>query len=206
LLESCIIFYFLLKKIRISSDKIGRNGSASTHNNVLVRRMKNRVMAIVLVGICAVTQMAQARPEPMSPAPGAKAGNPDLLGPLAADQWKTPVATVNPEVLIPDDSTNARTAAVFDSHFKTPFGANAFPSANSSRSGHSQLDAAKPIEIEKVEVHSDDALSDKPVAAAPIPQSESKRVAIIAVAGMALLAFRKLRRAKTAMPPKPSFL
>jgi hypothetical protein len=135
------------------------------------------------------------------PPPGAKTGNHDLLGPVGSDEWKAPVATVNPEVLIPDDSSGSRPGV---SGFKSAFGANAFPSADSSHSGDSQFAAAKPIE--KVEMHHVDALFDQPVIAAPAPRSGTKRVAIVAVAIMALLAYRKFRRPKNGMPPKPSFL
>ena len=168
--------------------------------------MKHRVISItvVLVGICFGTPMAHARPDSFLPQSGTKSGNPDLLSPLSGEQWKTPVATVNPEVLIPDDSTNARPGGLFDSHSKSSFGANAFPSANAARAGNSQVEASKPIE--KIEAHNDDALSDPPVAAAPIPRSDSKRVVIVAIASVALLAFRKFRRPKAALPPKPSFL
>jgi hypothetical protein len=166
--------------------------------------MKHRVIlaTVVLVGICAINQnqTAHARPDPLVPPPGAKAGNPDMLGPLANDQWKAPVATVNPEVLIPDDSTNAKASGLIDPYFKSSFGANAF----ATRTGSSPLEVTKPIE--KIETHDEGALSDQPVAAVAAPRSDSKRVMMIALASIALLAFRKLRRPKTATPPKPSFL
>jgi hypothetical protein len=160
-------------------------------------------ITIVLVGICTAPQMAHARPDPVPP--GAITGNHDLLGPVGSDEWKTPVATVNPEVLIPDDSSGSRLGGVSEPHFKSAFGANAFPSTNSSHGGDSQFAAVKPIE--KVEMHHDDAPSDPPVATAPAPRSSgTKRVVIVAVASMVLLAFRKFRRPKNGIPPKPSFL
>lgn len=142
--------------------------------------------------------MARASADSPTVAPGAKRGNPDLLGPLAGGEWKAPIATVNPGVLIPDDASGSGPP------FKSSFGANAFPSANSPHSGSSQVAAAKPIEM--VELHRDSPLSDEPVAVAPAPKSETKRVVTVALAALTLLAFRKFRRRNTGMPPKPSFL
>jgi hypothetical protein len=167
--------------------------------------MKNRVilLAVALFGIQAATQTALASP-PAPPVSNWGARNPGFLGPrLGGDLWKAPVATVNPSSLIPDDSADSHSLDGFTApHFESSFGRDSFQLANAFNGNNSE--GAKPIE--KVEVRSDDSPYDHPATAvvAP-PKSENKRIAIIALGSVALLAFRKFRR--TGMPPrKPSFL
>ena len=114
--------------------------------------------------------------------------------------WQAPVGTVDPEQLISDDSTNSTADA----------------SLPKIHSGSFQVASGKPIQIEAskpIEMvgNGNKAAIDRPVpvlaTARTKPESDSKRIILVAVISVAVLSYRKFRRVNaTPRPPKPNFL
>ena len=113
--------------------------------------------------------------------------------------WQAPVGTVDPEQLISNDSTNSTVGA----------------SLPKIHSGAFQVAGGKPIQIEAskpIEMVADgnNAAIDRPApvlaTATPKPKSDSKRIILVAVISVAVLSYRKFRRASSPYPPKPNFL
>jgi len=170
--------------------------------------MKNRVILLVIVflGIRVATQAARAA-NPVLGAPASrKEPGQNFLGPrLGGDLWEAPAATVNPDFLIPDDSAIPVLSDEFTGHhFETTFGRDSFLLADAFKSDVMQVENVKPME--KIEVRSEDSLYDQPAAVAPPRRGETKRILLIALAGLAILVFRKFRAQGSVPRQKPSFL
>ena len=153
------------------------------------------------------TQAARAAiPLPGAP-PSRKEPSHSFLEPrLEGALWDAPAATVNPGFLIPNDSANPDPSDEFtEHHFESTFGRDSFLLADAFKSNVMQVENVKPIE--KIEARSEDSLYDQPAVVAPPRKSETKRIFLIAIASVTILAFRKFRRTAAGMPSqKPSFL
>jgi len=170
--------------------------------------MNNRAifLIVVLLGLRVAIQAARAA-LPMPGAPSNREHNPNLLGPrLGGESWNTPVATVNPGVLIPEDSDGSGSLNEFtEHHFESTFGRDSFQLADTFKSDATEVENVKPIE--KIEARSEDPLSDQLTTVMPSHKSETKRIFLIALASVAFLAFRKFRQPQAGMPRrKPNFL
>jgi hypothetical protein len=170
--------------------------------------MKHR--AFVLIGLLFAVHFAPhlARanfiPPPNSGPRTYSFGNP--LGKDVAGTWKSADAN-GPDGLMPsEDSTNSGCLNGFsESHLDSLFGSNSSAQAGSVRSGNTKIERTKPIE--KVEPRSEED-SYVPQSSPAVPRkSDGKRVMLVAFGSIALLAYRKFRRARASVPwRKPSFL
>lgn len=173
--------------------------------------MKNRAFAAIIFLLGAFVFISSAQGEPrlqgknpsMVPFPGT-AGQDMSQG--GWQNWQAPVGTVDPDRLISSDSTVSTMAGVSPAH------------SDSIQSDSRLADAFRdgtPIQVEKpklVETTTESARSaGQPAAAlanaAPKAKSDSKRIVLIACISLAVLAYRKFRRANARpYPRKPSFL
>ena len=163
-------------------------------------------LIVILLGFRVAIQAARAA-LPMPGAPPSREHDPDILGPrLGGESWNAPAATVNPGVLIPEDSDNSGSLNEFtEHHFESTFGRDSFQLADTFKSDVTEVENVKPIE--KIEARSEDPLYDQPATVMPPHKSETKRIFLIALASVAFLAFRKFRRPQAGMPRrKPNFL
>ena len=167
-------------------------------------KMKNwaLVATVFVLGTFILTPLAHSEPR-MSPRtkalPFQGSGGRDISED-GWQNWQAPVGTVDPEQLISDDSTNSTVDA----------------SLPKIHSGSFQVAGGKPIQIEaskpiEMVANGNNPAIDRPapvlVTATPKPKSDSKRIILVAVISVAVLSYRKFRRANaTPYPPKPNFL
>lgn len=170
--------------------------------------MKNRafVVSVFLLGTFVSTPLAHGDPTiaPKNPRATPYQGNGPDISQGAWQSWQAPVGTVDPDRLISDDSTNSTAGYHFDS-----IKSDSFQLANASNKGGKpiQVERTKPIEIESE--NTEPVAPPNPVlaTATPKPKSDSKRIIMVAVISVAVLGYRKFRRANTSpYPPKPNFL
>jgi len=171
--------------------------------------MKNWAFAITifLIGGFVVTSAVRAAPPPPrypKTMPFEGAGDRDISE-NAWRSWQAPVGTVDPSRLIPDNST--------DSAASNGFSLNASDSFQPAKS----FEQGKPIEVEQTKPierfePENTGLTDHrspPLLATTSPKSksDSKRIIMVAAISVAVLAYRKFRRAHASRyPPKPNFL
>ena len=164
--------------------------------------MKIRAFAAIvfLVGTYISTSDLHAEPtvQPKNPkrVPYQDNSGPDISQ-NAWQNWQAPVATIDPDRLISDDSTGTTAVAGI-------------------KSGLFQVANGKPVEVEASKPNentesssTDSAVKPAPMlaTAAPKPKSDSKRIIMIAVISVAVLGYRKFRRANAGpYPRKPNFL
>lgn len=177
--------------------------------------MKNRASAVIvfLLGTFIITPALWAGPPPPRmpktlPFQGAVGGRD--ISESAWPNWQSPVGTVDPGRLIPDDTTNFMGGDGLELSPSGPFKAVSLPMTKSVSGGTPiQVEPTKPIEQLETEHPS---LANQPPApmlatAAPKAKSDSKRIITVAVISVVILAYRKFRRANAkSHPPKPSFL
>ena len=118
--------------------------------------------------------------------------------------WQAPVGTVDPSRLIPNNSA--------DSAASNGFSLNASDSFQTAKSYDQekpiQVEQTKPIERSEPENSGLTDPQSAPLLATTSPKtSDSKRIVMVAAISVAVLAYRKFRRAHTGRyPPKPNFL
>ncbi len=124
----------------------------------------------------------------------------------AWQSWQAPVGTVDPERLIPDDSTDS--AAELPQYHFDSFKSDSFQLASSLKGGKPiQVEESKPVEIESENSGSAPQSPAVVATAVPKPKSDSKRILMVAIVSVAVLGYRKFRRSHVGpYPPKPSFL
>jgi hypothetical protein len=122
----------------------------------------------------------------------------------AWSSWQAPVSTVDPSQLVSTDSTASN--GVVGARFSSGRGAS-YQFANSFSDGKPiHVEKSKPIQ-EVTGNPSPVADQPEPVVAAAAPKSGSKHLLLVTFASVAILAYRKFRRAKAGpYPRKPSFL
>jgi len=169
--------------------------------------MKNRAFAItmVVVGVCFASRLvwADATLQPKNPknAPFEGSGGRDISqNPL--ESWQAPVGTVDPSRLMPAESMS--------SNGISPNGLGA------TKSDSVQLAKAftpgTPIQIEQSQTipkaeNANSTPAEVIATATPKGKSNSKRIITIGLICVAILAYRKFRRAHAGRyPPKPNFL
>jgi len=168
--------------------------------------------SILILGTSASTPLAHAdpsvQPRAQKTVPFQGAGGRDISQ-SAWQSWQAPVGTVDPERLIPSDSTDSTATAAGQQYHFDSFKGGSFQLASGVKEGKPiQVEESKSIEA--VENQSDNS-APKPAAvvatAAPKPKNDSHRVLMIAFISVAVLGYRKFRRANASQhPPKPNFL
>lgn len=176
--------------------------------------MKNRAFAIAifLLGTFIVISTAQADPPPPrypKTMPFQGSGGRDISE-NAWQNWQAPVGTMDPSRLIPDGSTNLMAADGLPLQASDPSKAVSLDVTKFASEGKPiQVAQTKPIEMSETEHTSQTDASHVPVLASAVqkPKNDSKRIITIAALSVAILAYRKFRRAHSkSHPPKPSFL
>ena len=158
---------------------------------------------VLLIGMETFTPAAHAEPRVQSNNPK-RVPFQDNSGPDISENawqnWQAPVATVDPDRLISDNSTNLNNATA-----SAELKSGAFQVAEGKPI---QVEATKPIEkIESASTENPDKPAPMLATVAPKPKSDSKRIIVIAVISVAVLGYRKFRRASAnPYPPKPNFL
>jgi hypothetical protein len=125
---------------------------------------------------------------------------------VSAAPWKSTDAGNLYNLAPRDDSTNSITLKGFsECHLDSLFGTNSSLAGGSLHGANMKVEITKPIE--KVEPRNENpAFDPQPVPIAP-RKSDGRRVLLIALSSVAILAYRKLRRPHTRGPSqKPSFL
>ena len=126
----------------------------------------------------------------------------------AWQSWQAPVGTIDPERLIPGESTNSTANAASASYHFDSFKSDSFQFGNTVKDGK-PIQVEEPKLSEKIESGTDSPSQTTAVLATPVPKpkSDSKRILMIAIVSVAVLGYRKFRRANTSPhPPKPNFL
>lgn len=175
--------------------------------------MKHRaVLLVFLFGINFAALQARAGYTP--PNSGPVKNNPfqNLTGgrDVATTEWQSWQAPgagpVDPNRLVPGDgSTNSGSLKVFsESRLDSLFGTSPSLPAKSLHGGDAKVEIVKPIE--KVAPRTESPTYN----AQPIPvvprKSDTKRIVLIALVCVGILAYRKFRRPSTVPWKKPSFL
>jgi hypothetical protein len=171
--------------------------------------MNNRAFAITifLVGAVIITSAVRAAPPaPRYPKtmPFQGAGGRDISE-NAWQNWQAPVGTVDPSKLIPENSA--------DSAASNGISLSASDSFQLAKS----FDQGKPIQVEQIKPSEkfeteNTGLTDHQSVpllgtTSPKTKSDSKRIVMVAAISVAVLAYRKFRRAQAGRhPPKPNFL
>jgi hypothetical protein len=163
--------------------------------------MKNWAFAITifLVGAFMVTSAVQAAPPPPrypKTTPFQGSGGRDISE-NAWQNWQAPVGTVDPSRLIANNSADTTAS-------------NGFPlNASDSFQLAKSFDQEKPIQVEQSKPIDRFDHQSAPLLATTSPKTngDSKRIVMVAAVSVAVLAYRKFRRARAGRyPPKPNFL
>jgi hypothetical protein len=174
--------------------------------------MKNRALTITIFLLGTFTLIPITRADSLAPK------NPRTLpfSPPGRDisqstwqSWQAPVGTVDPSRLIPNDSTESMAASGLPQNQFNSLKFDSFQSAKSFEKGTPiEVEQTKPIE--KFETENPAPVNQStPALATAVPKtnSDSKRIVMVALISVAVLAYRKFRRAHAGRyPPKPNFL
>ena len=170
------------------------------------------VATIFLLEISTPALLAQGSP-PMSARNSARSSAYQEKGSRDVSQnawssWEAPVSTVDPGQLISSDSADLTASNGLAEPPLTSLKGDSFHFASSLNDG-APVHAEKTKSIQEVETSaSSPAVAPSPsVQAVVAPNRGSKRILLIALACVAVLAYRKFRRANAGpYPRKPSFL
>jgi hypothetical protein len=175
--------------------------------------MRNRAIAaaIFLLGILVFVSIAHSQPlQPKNDKtpPFQGAGGRDVSQSIW-QSWQAPVGTVDPDRLIPNESTGSKTVDAFPQYHSDSLKSESYQLANAFNGGTPiQVEEAK--SIEKMETgNADSAVQSAPAlaTAGPKAKSNSRWIVLVACLSVGVLAYRKFRRANAGpYPPKPNFL
>jgi len=176
--------------------------------------MKNRAFAITVFLLTAfvvtsITHADSLQPKNNRSLPFQGAGGRDISE-SAWQNWQAPVGTVDPNRLIPTDSTDFSASNGLPQNQLASLKSDSLELPKAFKAGTPiEVEQTKPIErFEPVKAGSAEYQS-VPLLATTTPKtkSDSKRIIMVAAISVGVLAYRKFRRAHAGRyPPKPSFL